>query len=406
MQHEIFAVKDEKVEFRLPTADNCVSAVTNIVKLESIDAHVPRKPEPVVTAPDAPETKLDVKPVKETERTLFRSSQQAKIPLKKRDLKLAESFHLNYLNSSSIIVCNPMRNQTKGSSTGEGTNSAVNHLGQAPQESPPADLVGQERARGLIVGHVDVIRSSVDCQVVPIAKQVEHQVPCSGNLPVIAKEPPGHVRQQSVLVRNVPFADHVETVASNVAKQHFPKGEAVLGAFEKNKMFPSSVSLPQCTERPEESREVIKGLNPVQAGKEKTSKVTCDPVKGDEVSKVQEMEEGRKITGEGSGVGKMEAASVPPPEADGGKTEDQHKGTTQRLEVRLRSEETQPHSEVRNGPLVEASSELQKEGIRLKIKIPPHRRDKLRGKEGKEKERKLHSIEVCKPLRRSARICR
>lgn len=435
MQHEMFAVKDEKIDFKLPTSDNCVNTMTTITKLESIDAHVPRKPELVVMAPDAPETKLDITQVKETERTLFRSSQQAKMPLKKRDLKLTESYHMNYLNNSSIIVCNPMMTQTKGSSTGEVINASVNYLGQTPQElanrrTAPLDLEGKDRAKGLVgvVGRVGVIRNSFDCHVVPITKQEEHQVPCVEHQPINVKEQSSNMRLQSVLVKNVPIKDQVDTgsptsavtVASMVAKQHFPKCDELLGASERNKMFPSSFSLPQSTERPKENIEVIQGRNTaaVELGKENNSEVSCDLVKCDKMNKMLEMEEGSKILplqegncvdGSERAVGTMKADSescCSPLKVEEGNTKDQHDGISQRLVVQLRPEESKTQSEVREGPLVEASSELQKEGIRLKIKIPPHRRDKLRGKEGKEKERKSHLQEVWKPLRRSARICR
>lgn len=77
------------------------------------------------------------------------------------------------------------------------------------------------------------------------------------------------------------------------------------------------------------------------------------------------------------------------------------------LAAPLRVKDTGLGSEERQGPLEEASSELQKEGIRLKIKIPPHRRNKLKGKGGKEEKEKEQEVqEEGRPLRRSARICR
>uniref|UniRef100_A0A8C6S3A1 PHD-type domain-containing protein n=1 Tax=Neogobius melanostomus TaxID=47308 RepID=A0A8C6S3A1_9GOBI len=59
----------------------------------------------------------------------------------------------------------------------------------------------------------------------------------------------------------------------------------------------------------------------------------------------------------------------------------------------------------------EASSELQREGIRLKIKIPPQRRDKLRGRSAKPQQQQEEEEEEGEAgdeprLRRSARICR
>ncbi|XP_010775587.1 remodeling and spacing factor 1-like [Notothenia coriiceps] len=77
--------------------------------------------------------------------------------------------------------------------------------------------------------------------------------------------------------------------------------------------------------------------------------------------------------------------------------------------AQVRVKDTGLASGERQGPLEEASSELQKEGIRLKIKIPPHRRSKLRGKGGKEGQKERGEEEEPdegRMLRRSSRICR
>lgn len=423
-QHEIVTVKEEKLDFRFPASDNCVNTITKLIQRESTEERVPRTPGSVFIAPDAPVTKQEMTKVNEAERTILRSSQQAKIPLKKRDLKLAECYPINHLNNSRIIVCNP--SVTKGSPAGEVINSNLNPLGQAPQEltnrrPAPLDLSNKERASGL-VGHVGVIRSSFDCHIVPVSTQQDHKVPCLERQPIIVQEQEGHIRHQSVLVKNVAVEDHAEigsaTTAVPLAKQSL-RCDQLPGTSERYNMLPSSFSLPQFRERPKEDPEERCCLNilGVELGKENQTEGNCELVQCDKISKSQEMKGGsemfplQKGTGdverERRPSGKMKAdleSSVSPLKVDQGNRKDLCDGITQGLMVQLKSEEANPESEVRYVPLLEASSELQKEGIRLKIKIPPHRRDKLRAKEGKEKERKTQVQEVCGPLRRSARI--
>lgn len=133
--------KEEKTSDQAPPIDNHVSTITSVIKSESRDLSVV-----TTTVP-----KQDANKEEETERAVVRSSQQAKIPLKKRELKLAESYHGNHLNnnnnSSSIIVCNPSVMQSKDVSlapTG----------GQAAQQHPELS-----NGRSSIVSrHVGVIR--------------------------------------------------------------------------------------------------------------------------------------------------------------------------------------------------------------------------------------------------------
>ncbi|KAG7262235.1 hypothetical protein CRUP_013543, partial [Coryphaenoides rupestris] len=111
-----------------PVIDNRVSTITAIIKPEArepdVPSNTPSNAVSVVMAPASVITKQEVKREEEAERAVVRSSQQAKIPLKKRELKLAEGFqdnrnHGNHLNNnsnnkgSSIIVCNPSVIQSK-----------------------------------------------------------------------------------------------------------------------------------------------------------------------------------------------------------------------------------------------------------------------------------------------------
>lgn len=449
MQQEISEVKEEKIDYRLPTFDNRVSTITNIVKAESMDAHAPIKSVPVVMSPDATVTTLEMTKEKEAERAIIRSNQQAKIPLKKRDLKLAESYHSNHRNSSSIIVCNPLITQTKDSSTGEVINSVVNPVGQAASQQlqqhsvitmgqeltngriAPLDLSSKEGNNGVIgaVGRVGVIRSSSECHLAPITKQQEYKVPRSDHQGFVAEDQDGELRQQSVLVRKAPVEDHLQAApptsavigAQTGTKLHSPKSDQLPNASERKEISPSIFSLPQSTEGPKRITVESQGLNMTEVKLEKAndSGVSSHQPKNDELGEKQ------MVRGKGSGIlpgegdkddneikkgilGKLKTGledSNSPDKED--EKDHQCDGAKQGLVVQSRSKETKLGSEESHGPLEEASSELQKEGIRLKIKIPPHRRDKLRGKGGKEKkERKQHLQEEWRPLRRSARICR
>ncbi|KAL3057946.1 hypothetical protein OYC64_008239 [Pagothenia borchgrevinki] len=106
-------VKEEKTEhISSPVFDNRVSTITTVIKSESRDTDNPKNAVSVVMAPGATVTKQEVNKEEEVERAVVTRSEQAKIPLKKRELKLAESFS-NHLKNSSIIVCNPSVIQAK-----------------------------------------------------------------------------------------------------------------------------------------------------------------------------------------------------------------------------------------------------------------------------------------------------
>ncbi|KAM9318943.1 remodeling and spacing factor 1 [Pholidichthys leucotaenia] len=296
------SVKQEvaQSDLRPCVIDHHVSTITAIVKQET-----PTNAVSVVMALGA--TKQEV----EAERAVVRSSQQAKIPLKKRELKLADSFH-----SNSIIVCNPAVIQNP---------SAIAN-GRAPVPASHKD--GQN---GVIVGHVGVIRSLSDRprNAEPNGPKKEDKVLEAG--------------RRSVLVSK-------------------KLGEA--------EALPATATTPPPPPTPAAAQETQR---PPQPPSPKPPSRKPDPP--------PEEEDGKRQLEEGDHKKKKEE------EVNAGSVDQEVKGA---------------------GPVVEASSEIQKEGIRLKIKIPPHRRrSRLRGRREEEPQpQQQQEEERGRTLRRSARICR
>lgn len=202
------------MEEKTAAFDNRVSTIT-AVKAEPRDTDGPKNAVSVLIAPGAALLKLNKED--EAERAAVRSNQQAKIPLKKRDLKLAGCFQTNHLNnaSSSIIVCNPSVINSKDCRGRDG--KPINSLelqgspatclqqvitsrqeltnGRAPHP-PPRDghngVIGQVG----VIGHVGVIRSPPELHRAP-----EENGPKSEPSGVKAGE---EVSRQSVLVRKGP----------------------------------------------------------------------------------------------------------------------------------------------------------------------------------------------------------
>ncbi|XP_068173289.1 remodeling and spacing factor 1 [Antennarius striatus] len=426
-------VKEERTDQKSPLFDNRVSTITTIIKSESRDADASKNSVSVVMAPVATVTKQEMNKEEEAERAVVRSSQQAKIPLKKRELKLAESYHSNHLNNSSIIVCNPSVIQTKDSygREQEVSNSLVPVCGQAASQQQrvatearpeltngrPASLFmphkeGQNGVIGVIgqvgvIGHIGVIRSpSEHHKGAPGSDRqeqngtsLEHQ----GSRDAKEEKEAG---RQSVLVRKedveveaaAALTPPVATEVPSARKLPLPTSDPLPEVMDR-KVDACSVSSNLLTEEDqsakmiEESRGQQKCDN-LDRKEERRREVYGHPVADDE-SKDHDMNK--------STLGKLqvESGSTNSPS----KTEEQGDGVNGGLASQCNVKDA--GAEERPGPLEEASSELQKEGIRLKIKIPPHRRNKLKGKGAKEeKERKQDAQEEGRTLRRSARICR
>ncbi|XP_058489843.1 remodeling and spacing factor 1 isoform X2 [Solea solea] len=471
-------VKEERVDHKPPVFDNRVSTITTIVKAESRDADTPKNAVSVVMSPGASVVKPESNKEDEAGRAVVRSSHQAKIPLKKRELKLAESYQSNHVNnnssSSSIIVCNPSVIQSKDGHGREGnlSNSLAppsvplvcpqeqqqqqqqqqqqhqQHLMAAASRQeltngrPSVLLPHKEGHNGVIgvigqvgvIGHVGVIRSPSERHRAAGAEQQEPNGPGSDLWGSRAVEGDREVSRQSVLVRKGPMeqdsaaalAPHKAMEAQTVRKLPtltLSKCDSTLEAAVR-KVESDSVSS-QSTEEPKRQPAEDLGKDTTEGHLDRGRKTGFSHQEKDDNSdgregrtrKVSVAEEGNNDDHEKnkSTLVKMEVESVgtvPPLKVDQrdekGHTDHQGDGVNGELEAQVRVKDNGVGSAVRQGLLEEASSELQKEGIRLKIKIPPHRRNKLKGKGGKdeEKEGEQDGQDDGRPLRRSARICR
>ncbi|XP_026229146.1 remodeling and spacing factor 1 isoform X2 [Anabas testudineus] len=444
-------VKEEKKDHKPPVFDNRVSTITTVIKSESRDADTLKNAVSVVMAPGVTVTKQEMSKEEEAERAVVRSNQQAKIPLKKRELKLADSYHSNHLNnnsssssSSSIIVCNPSVIQSKDSHGREGRlpNSLATPGGSAASQQPQQLVVtasrqeltngraslllphkeGQNGVIGIIgqvgvVGHVGVIRSPSECQRATSAEQQEQNGPSLDHRGCRAVEEEREVSRQSVLVRK--GAAEGETAAA-VAATASPHHTAIEAQAARN--------LPEAVEEKADSGSVssLLTLGAQRQMAEDQSKKTAEEQldmgsktghsshqqKHGDLDRREERRESDHEKNK-STLGKVEFESgrtTPPLKVDQKDKKEQQDhwgdGVNGGLSSQVKVKDT--GSEERQRPLEEASSEIQKEGIRLKIKIPPHRRNKLRGKGGKEEEknREQEVQEEGRALRRSARICR
>lgn len=389
-------VKEEKLCCKSPPFNNRVSTITTVIKSEVRNAEAPQNSVSVVMAPHATVTKPEISKVEEAERAVVKSIQQAKIPLKKRELKLAESYHSNHhtsTNSSSIIVCNPSVTQTKDGGarernvsdpiTGQAASQQQQVLvmtsrqeltsGRTSQSLPHRE--GQNGVIGL-VGHVGVICSPSEHHRALGAQPEEPNRSCSETQNSRVLEDEKEVRRQTVLVRK------------GVAEKEF----VALAATE----IDINLSKP---DRPEISE---KQLDSVDVSSVKHSSEAS--TKGEDQLDTNKKTE-PKPDSQTSEEPKVQSAITDPPvkqnlekdpEVEETKAADAHGVKDSGLEA-----------EEKRRPPDKAFSELQKEGIRLKIKIPPQRRNKSKGKGDKqEKESKQEVQDEGTPLRRSARICR
>ncbi|KAM4742300.1 remodeling and spacing factor 1 isoform 2-T3 [Anableps anableps] len=420
---------EEKKDCKLAAFDNRVSTITAI-KSEQRDADGPKNAVSVLISPSVSLMKLNKED--EAERAAVRCNQQAKIPLKKRDLKLAGCFqtnHLNNTNSSSIIVCNPSVINSKDGRGRDG--KLLNSL--ESQGSPGSSLQQQQQViasrqeltngraphlppreghNGVIgqvgvVSHVGVIRSPSELHRAPGAEHREENGPKSESCGLKAADEGKEVSRQSVLVRKGQTDQETAPAASTLPPHAIPpltspKTDVIEGKGD-SVSFSSQMGEDQNTKTAEKldkerttdhSSSQQEESVPEESRKEPWGAVKEEPGINSGTSRKVDSESG---------------AAVSPEKADMlSRMVQQEQGVNGGLVSVVKLKKIGFVSEQKRLPLEEASSELQKEGIRLKIKIPPHRRNKLRRKEGKE-EMKNREQEVQKegrPLRRSARICR
>ncbi|XP_061538599.1 remodeling and spacing factor 1 isoform X2 [Phycodurus eques] len=322
----------EETSDRAPLFDNHVSTITSVIKSECRDVSV------VATTTTAAAAKQEAYKEEEAERAVVRSSQQAKIPLKKRELKLAESYHGNHLNnnSSSIIVCNPSVIQSKDT-------SLAPPGGQTPSQQQPELTNGRSST---VSRHVGVIRGPTSSEENG-CRLAEEEKDAQGSHSTTVE-----VGRLSVLVRNEPVV---------VEAPRVDRGPKTSGDKEGDE------SVLQGDEADLGTRE----LHALEEGSKDEQQKDSSTLKKAEQTKEEEKQEGKE---------EKEEEGVNGGPAD----QSNEKGVGEKPR-----------------PRQEASSELQKEGIRLKIKIPPHRRNKL-----KAREQQKDAAEGGRSLRRSARICR
>lgn len=392
-QEEMHPIQLESAEVKeqtcckSPAFNNRVSTITTVVKSEIRDAEAPRNSVSVVMAPSAV-TKQELNKVEEAERAVVKSIQQAKIPLKKRELKLAESYHGNHhTNSSSIIVCNPSAAQTKDSNGREGkasdsmvaaqTSSQQQQVPATARQEPPAQtLAHREGQNGVAgpVGHVGVICSPSEHHRALGARLEEQNRSCLDAQNSRAAEDEREVRRQTVLVRKEVAEREFAALAPTEIDVRLPKpDQKELDCVDGSSVKPSSEVTDQQTARREDPLDTSRKTEPSSGQK----------------PHVQTLEEPG-----------FEPATPDAPVKQAPKDE----------ETKAADKDGGPESEEKRRPPDKAFSELQKEGIRLKIKIPPQRRNKFKARGDKqEKDGKQEVQEVQDegaPLRRSARICR
>ncbi|XP_029628852.1 remodeling and spacing factor 1 isoform X1 [Salmo trutta] len=403
--------KEEKSE----VIDNRVSTITALVKEETQTLNnSPSNAVSVVMAPVSATTKQEVPPVKEEAERALRTDQQAKIPLKKRELFGANRHHSNTHHnndmhsnqhnnnshssstSSSIIVRNPSVTHTKEEQLGRQSAPPGGLAVPLPEEltNGGAPLNGLGGLTGGI-GHVGVICRSASQQQDGGSFCTDRTRPGAEEGADRARAPDKERSRQSVLVRKSPGWG--ETGAPTPLE---PRGQERQAGGEE-------------TERKEKGERLRERLG--EDGREKAREMLDGDLSGERDDNLKEKEEKDKKTtlhmekSEGChGTEEEEKNST-----SGEKEQEPESSQTvegQRDQGEALSTDTPAHAGVRGaghgaadrpGPL-EASSELQKEGIRLKIKIPHNQRiENVR-----EEEEKGEEQGDGRSLRRSARICR
>ncbi|XP_036005987.1 remodeling and spacing factor 1 isoform X2 [Fundulus heteroclitus] len=423
---------EEKMDRKLAAFDNRVSTITAI-KSEHRDANDgPKNAVSVLMSPSVSLIKMNRED--EAEQAAVRCNQQAKIPLKKRDLKLAGCFHTNHLNntnssSSSIIVCNPSVINAKDCRGRDGklqnSSAPQGSPGSSLQQQPVVSASRQELTNGRashlppreghngvigqvgVVGHVGVIRSPSELHRAPGAEHREENGPKSEPCGPRAAEEGKEASRQSVVVRKgQPDQETTQTASALPTHAILSLKPEVIVRRVDSLSFSSLTT----TETGRQTEEDQNAKTTARTTEENSSQ---QEEGGPEESREETRGAVKEEPGTNSGTsGKADSetgGAVSPPNADRlNKKEQQGQGVNGGLVSVVKLKKIGFVSEQKRGPLEEASSELQKEGIRLKIKIPPHRRNKLRRKEGKEeiKNREQEVEKEARALRRSARICR
>uniref|UniRef100_A0A4W5LFG7 Remodeling and spacing factor 1-like n=1 Tax=Hucho hucho TaxID=62062 RepID=A0A4W5LFG7_9TELE len=403
-------------EERSEVIDNRVSTITALVKEEpQMLNNSPSNAVSVVMAPVSATTKQEVPPVKEEVERALRTDQQAKIPLKKRELFGANRHHSNTHHNNDMHSNQHNNNHSHSSSTSSSIivrNPSVTHTKEEQlgrQSAPPGGLAvplpeeltnGGAPLNGLGgltggIGHVGVICRSASQQQDGGSFCTERTRPGAEEGADRARAPDKERSRQSVLVRKSPGWG--ETGAPTPLE---PRGqERQAGGEERERNEKGERSRERLGEDREDGRERarerldgdLSGERDDNPKEEKEKKTTLHMEKSEGCHGTEE-EEKKSTSGE------KEQESESSQTVEGQRDQGEALSTDTPAQAGVRGA---VHGAAdRPGPL-EASSELQKEGIRLKIKIPPNQRiENVREEEKGEEQGDGRS------LRRSARICR
>ncbi|XP_028817662.1 remodeling and spacing factor 1 isoform X2 [Denticeps clupeoides] len=463
--------KTEATSEEKPVIDNRVSTIMTLVKEESKDMDVAWNAVSVVMAPGSVKQEALTKPeireetserkVEEVERAL-KNDQQAKIPLKKRELKLSEGFgnnlNANGTMSTGIIVRNPTVMPPNGPwPSGENVpNKEEEKRGMppvglvtagmkremkcdaknseiAPTNNPNPHVRDQYVNVGVIMGPLERKRPlaeqnvfvSEDKNGLPSNYMKTSTEKCSAQHE--RRSVAGNVRQ-SVLVRKAGVSDDTDTTCP------LSTDEQVSGQPNSKRNARGDVSHTEVTEESDalQSKGVAPRNRTQDAGESRQIEADHLAEEQDRQKMVNSCSDVDKMATEEQYNVKEEKTSS---EGDDGPAELLCTGTEEEEDVtvnmtvtkgpsklgnrsfRKGNQDTEPRSRGADKELEkkssgndhmepdssdEVSSEIQKEGIRLKIKIPLHRRTPEFQREREEPE------DCCdgRSLRRSARICR
>uniref|UniRef100_A0AAR2LB47 PHD-type domain-containing protein n=1 Tax=Pygocentrus nattereri TaxID=42514 RepID=A0AAR2LB47_PYGNA len=443
-QKEELALKPagmEKPQLELPLViDNRVSTIKSLVKDEPRDSPRHWNAISVVMAPGSLKQELPSKTdaykdktAEDVERAI-KNDQQAKIPLKKRELKRSDNYdnsnysNINHNNNNisnngsvsigGIIVRNPAvvaLNDQHAPSTA--TEKLAKATSDGVLEKPMPVEVNKNMVReqyvgiGVIMGPIERKRTFPEAEATP----TKDRNGLNGDGKMFKAEVTPENMRQSVLVRKPSLTAENSTIGEDrTFKVEQAEGED--SAHGKDPVVDATLSpvlaKPKVSQKDNsEVKSVIKSNSVEQAspkGKDSPETVTSsvENVGKDAEEPFSERSKAKTTDVTDGGKDRMTSSFKAVEE-----NEDRgHKSSRKRRSVKTKTKIQSGEAQNRlccvgaaNKDDEEVSSELQKEGIRLKIKIPLHRRTpELQ----LEREREDSQAGDRRSLRRSARICK
>ncbi|XP_048836156.1 remodeling and spacing factor 1 isoform X2 [Brienomyrus brachyistius] len=448
-----------------PVIDNKVRTITAVIKeepkeLDNLKSQISLTAE----GPARLKTQEEMreKTPEEVERAI-KNDQQAKIPLKKRELKLREDFD----NGSSIIVRNPsvapakelLRDEaekageksraqpsTLGGVEKEARGNLVNGESQNPKEAHDSSrindhfmegpagkrassgnteqggIAAKEKKNGLVGDGVKtalnmMMRNEEDKPIEPERMKLSE---LDRKCIVVGKKE--HISAAEVV-------DEKKSRASSEEGQHVPitqDSPPPVGNHEMTMTAAQSLSKKTEVGSPHKDKQESKGSDKSGTKLKGASSTESGPVQREAAEGKVKMvaaksKEGRKIAGDEEKESKSRKCSSGKNGKEGkrvGNEQENREEKTEKMDSQEKSKVVDESGTLPPqqdpGPVMkegnedeEVSSEIQKEGIRLKIKIPAHRR-KLAIQQQQEEKKMDSDTQVMdgRCLRRSPRICR